>query len=187
MAHITGGEVTFERRLKTGDYEHKHAAVKMSFSVDESEDVEAILNRTSLLALTKAHEMLGLKVTPALTATAKSQTKTTAAKGAAGVAAVKAVEKTQVDASVVEEPKTQISTGDARVDPAQVPDELDDTSVDITDAMLTDAAKTTNKRINNPVVIKAVRDRYTGKTPSILSEIPKPKRQAFLDELAKLK
>jgi len=38
MAHITGGEVTFERRLKTGDYEHKHAAVKMSFSVDESEE-----------------------------------------------------------------------------------------------------------------------------------------------------
>ena len=89
-------------------------------------------------------------------------------------------------AEMVEEPKAQISTGDARVDPAQMPDELDDASVDITDAQLADAAKQKNATLKDPVRIKALRDKYAGKTPSILSEIPQEKRAEFLAELKKM-
>lgn len=35
MSQITGGTVEYERRVKTGDYEHKHLKVTLSFTSDE--------------------------------------------------------------------------------------------------------------------------------------------------------
>jgi|ERR1700688_74368 len=188
MAHISGGEVTYGRTVKTGDYENKRIDVKLTFGVDEGEDVTAILDRVSLLALNKAHEILGLpqkKVEAVVPQTAK--TVKAAKEATAAVTAVETTQKaTKPAAETVEEPKAQISTGAERVDPAQVADELDETPADIMDAQLADAAKQKNATLKDPVRIKALRDKYAGKTPSILSEIPKDKRQAFLDELKKM-
>jgi hypothetical protein len=188
MAHISGGEVTYGRTMKTGDYENKRVDVKLTFGVDDGEDVEAILTKVSITAVRKAHEMLGIPAPAAATAAVAPKSAATTKAGKEAAAAVTKVEKVQTkpDAAEVVEDKPAISTGDARVDPAQMPDELDDASVDITDAQLADAAKQKNATLKDPVRIKALRDKYAGKTPSILSEIPKDKRQAFLDELKKM-
>jgi hypothetical protein len=37
MSQITGGSVTYERRVKTGDYEHKHLACTLTFTIDEGD------------------------------------------------------------------------------------------------------------------------------------------------------
>ena len=194
MAHISGGEVTYGRTVKTGDYENKRVDVKLTFGCDEGEDVTNILDKTSLLALNKAHEILGLKPRAVEVAAVPVQSAKTAKAGKEGAAAVTKVEETQKPAKpvkadaaeVVDEPKAAISTGEARIDPAQVADELDEAPAEITDAMLADAAKNKNASLKDPVRIKALRDKYAGKTPSILSEIPKDRRQAFLDELKKM-
>ena len=189
MAHISGGEVCYGRTVKTGDFENKRVDVKLTFGVDDGEDVEAILTKVSITAVRKAHEMLGIPAPAAATAAVAPKSVETAKAGKAGAAAVTKVEKAQTKpdaAETVEEPKAQISTGAERVDPAQVADELDETPADITDAQLADAAKQKNATLKDPVRIKALRDKYAGKTPSILSEIPKDKRQAFLDELKKM-
>lgn len=61
MAHITGGEVTYLRRVKTGDYEHKELAVKLSFSLDDNEDYESAFEGVMWAAVSRSHNMLGLK------------------------------------------------------------------------------------------------------------------------------
>lgn len=193
MAHISGGEVTYGRTVKTGDYENKRVDVKLTFGVDEGEDVEAILTKVSITAVRKAHEMLGIPAPAAATAAVAPKSAATTAKATEAAAAVTAVEKTQKPAKApkpaaetVEEP-AQISTGAERVDPAQVADELDEPAAEkITDAQLADAAKTKNASLKDPVRIKALRDKYAGKTPSILSEIPQEKRAEFLAELKKM-
>jgi anti-sigma28 factor (negative regulator of flagellin synthesis) len=195
MAHISGGEVTYGRTMKTGDYENKRVDVKLTFGVDDGEDVEAILTKVSITAVRKAHEMLGIPAPAAATAAVASKSAATAKAGKEAAAAVTKVEKTQTPTpaaaeTVVDEKKVAveqaaISTGAERVDPAQVADELDEVAP-ITDAQLADAAKQKNATLKDPVRIKALRDKYAGKTPSILSEIPKDKRQAFLDELKKM-
>ena len=191
MAHISGGEVTYGRTVKTGDYENKRVDVKLTFGVDDGEDVETILTKVSITAVRKAHEMLGISVPAAATAAVAPKSAATTAKATEAAAAVTAVEKTQKPAKApkpaaetVEEP-AQISTGAERVDPAQVADELDEVAP-ITDAQLADAAKTKNASLKDPVRIKALRDKYAGKTPSILSEIPQEKRAEFLAELKKM-
>lgn len=61
--HISGGEFSYVRRCKTGDYEHKELAAKISFSLDVGEDYDDAVNRVGVLAITRVHQMLGLKDT----------------------------------------------------------------------------------------------------------------------------
>src|SRR5271170_3188190 len=53
----------------------------------------------------------------------------------------------------------------------------------ITDEQLSEAAKKINALTGNPAAIKELRDRYTGRQPSTLNEIPQDKRAAFIVEL----
>ena len=61
MGKITGGEVSYGRTMKTGDFENKRVDVKLSFSVEEGEDHSAILQAAAREAHDKAHAMLGIK------------------------------------------------------------------------------------------------------------------------------
>lgn len=61
MGKITGGEVSYGRTMKTGDFENKRVDVKLSFSVEEGEDHTAILQAAAREAHDKAHAMLGVK------------------------------------------------------------------------------------------------------------------------------
>jgi hypothetical protein len=60
MARITGGEITYGRTVKTGDYENKRVDVKLSFTVDDGEGHEAIVTAVAKEAHDKAHAMLGI-------------------------------------------------------------------------------------------------------------------------------
>lgn len=40
MALITNGTVTYERRVKTGDFEHKQAAITIHYALDQGEDLK---------------------------------------------------------------------------------------------------------------------------------------------------
>ena len=60
MARITGGEVTYMERRKIGDYEHKEAKAVLTFSLDEGDDPDSMLDGLSLSAKNRVHEMLGL-------------------------------------------------------------------------------------------------------------------------------
>ena len=61
MGKITGGEVSYGRTMKTGDFENKRVDVKLSFSVEDGEDHTAILDAAAKEAHGKAHAMLGIK------------------------------------------------------------------------------------------------------------------------------
>src|SRR5258707_296020 len=39
MANITNGSVTYERRVKTGDFEHKMASATIHFALEQGEDI----------------------------------------------------------------------------------------------------------------------------------------------------
>jgi len=58
MLQITGGEAHYERRVKTGDYEHKNCVSKISFSLSEGDDYEAALVEAGHLAFKQCHAML---------------------------------------------------------------------------------------------------------------------------------
>lgn len=59
MAQITGGAVRYERKLNTGNYEHKIASAEFQFVIAEGEG-SAVADIASAHAVEKAHQMLGL-------------------------------------------------------------------------------------------------------------------------------
>jgi hypothetical protein len=63
MAHISNGSVVFERRVRTGDFEHKHASITVHFALDpgESHDIVATAGR---LAFGHVHQLLGFRPAP---------------------------------------------------------------------------------------------------------------------------
>ena len=65
MTQITGGEVTYERRVSTGDYQHKHLKVTLNFTVNEGalfKDSKAITEYTRDRAIGLVEEGLRMKV-----------------------------------------------------------------------------------------------------------------------------
>ena len=65
MTQITGGEVTYERRVTTGDYQHKHLKVTLNFSVDEGQTNSAIADETLSRAIRLVEEGLRPGLPPA--------------------------------------------------------------------------------------------------------------------------
>ena len=47
---ITSGFISYERRVKTGDFEHKHAAVTVHYAADPGEDADALISLAGALA-----------------------------------------------------------------------------------------------------------------------------------------
>ena len=47
---ITSGSISYERRVKTGDFEHKHSAVTVHYAVDVGEDADALISLAGALA-----------------------------------------------------------------------------------------------------------------------------------------
>lgn len=192
MAHISGGEVTYGRTVKTGDYENKRVDIKLTFGCDDGEDVVAILDRATSLALERCHKVLGLQITSVAAGVAKTTTVKNAKTAKETVAVITAAEKAQEpakDPAAVEDDRGNISTSpEDRKDPAQVTDELDEPAVEeaITDAAITDAMKRTNQRVKDAVKIKKLRNEFAGKKdgePCVGADIPQLKRKAFIAAL----
>ncbi len=64
MAHITNGHVSYERRVKTGDFEHKHAAVAIHYALDAGDDADALIEFAGTLATSHVFKLLGAKPAP---------------------------------------------------------------------------------------------------------------------------
>ena len=72
MSYISGGSVTYLRRVKTGEYEHKEASASISFSQGEGE--VDISSEAAQLALTRVNETLGIGQPAPATGVAKPAT-----------------------------------------------------------------------------------------------------------------
>ena len=199
---ITGGKVTFKT---PSGFEHKSASVEITF------DNEADLDRAAALAQSKALQMIAVKlevgapvaakteptapaVTPVTpekaprTPRAPKKPVTTETAPTTAAATPEAVAKALTALDDLPADKPQISTGEERVNPAEIQDEFPDTVAEITDEQLD---KIGHAFINSGVPgagkkIRDLRDEWTGKPGQPLRTLPKEKRQAFVDALGKL-
>lgn len=204
MGHITGGVVKFERRVKTGEFEHKHAAADIAFSVPEGENAQETIDLAGAQAHGQVHRLLNISNSgPAKTPTDKD-------KLAAAVVGDAAVEKhkrsTKLPAPadpasmdvVTDQPAGGPQSGGNAVtgtppepqsaDPAAIDDVLQSAPVEVTDKDLTAHISKHNEKTKNAVEIRKLIGVYTpqdGLKHSAV-EIPQEKRSAFLVELAKI-
>jgi len=215
MTTFTGGQVTYERTVRPADYESKKASVVLSFNVDEGQDIQAVLDDVSKLAMTQAHKMVGLATAASTPAGAKEPTKTKADLEAEQAAALKAkeaagdpkarankppspkkkeTEKPAADAATVEEPeaKGQISTNpEDRKDPAAMGDDDllspgAEKAEAITDAAIVDAITQHNAKVKNAPEIRKLIGTYVT-APKTAKDIPVDKRAEFLEKLKEIK
>lgn len=212
MAQINGGKVTYGRTVKTGDYENKRVDVELSFSVDEGEKHDEVLNTAAQLAVSKAHEVLGFPQKSTVTTEVNekgepvikrkpgrppSVEKTgVVAQASTDVASVVVENPTQPTASSVAsvtEPeksstavseKTASSSGQVS-DPAAVTDEGWEQPAEITDKDITAALQKKNADIKNPMAIKKLIGHFAG-VGKFAADIPQAKRREFLTQLAAL-
>ena len=59
MLRISGGEVTYGRTVKTGDYENKRMDIKLSFGCDDGDDYDTLIAMAGQIALRRCHDALG--------------------------------------------------------------------------------------------------------------------------------
>ena len=189
MSHITGGMVSYERTVKTGDYENKKFRVELSFSVEDGEDYTLIFNHAALATVAKVHEMLGIrgaaKVVQAVGVTPQSATE------AKELYAEKASQPTVKRAAppkppVVAKPTLAVDNTLADVVDDLGLEEVATVAPIITDVELVERVKAHNQKINNAVAIKQVMQTFGIAAPKTLRDIPADKRAEFLAKVEKL-
>ena len=57
---ITGGEFSYMRRVKTGDYEHAEAKALLNFSTPEGSDYRAVFDEATNASVSQVLKVLGL-------------------------------------------------------------------------------------------------------------------------------
>lgn len=62
---VTGGQIRYMQRVKTGDYEHKEVSTELNFVVRENQDHRDLLDRVSAEAQENTLRLLGLSRTAA--------------------------------------------------------------------------------------------------------------------------
>ncbi len=198
MGRITGGEVTYGRTVKTGEYENKRVDVKLSFGVDESESHETALGLSAASAVAKAHEMLGMA--PVVSASPKPVTRRTAS--VPGPTETPAPTANSNRSGVpptsgplgAEDPITGIPEGLKRTKPDEPADPLGDVlgeaaspaPAEVTDKALVEAVTRHNGKIKNPIAIRELLTKYMGGVTGTLITLPKDKRAAFIAELEQI-
>lgn len=208
MSQITGGSVTYLRRVKTGDYEHKEAATTIQFSNGENED--DISAQARAVAVDRTNEALGIKpadapVTQPLTPAAVPQ-KPRATRGAAKPPTVQALPNTEGEAGgaaassttggatseadpfaseTTTEPNSTTSASTQSSDNGFDDDLLAPPAKEINDKELVEALQAHNRKVNNSPGIRALIGKYVA-APKRAQDIPQDQRRQFLDELEKV-
>ena len=209
-AYITGGKVNFERRVTTGQYEHKSASIEFSVAAEEGSDASAVVEQAANLAHSQVHRLLNIpepklgnmpSVATLLAARDVLQNPDPAPAQVdpdkprrgrppkpptpAAPADPAAMEPAQGDIETVIE---QTKTGSQEPDPAAFETETAGEVPEVTDVDLAQAASKKQSEIGDAQAIKKLIGRYVeqdGK-PHFLREIPQANRQAFLMELKTL-
>lgn len=202
MGHITGGVVKYERRVKTGEFEHKHAAADIAFTVSEgatNQEAQETVDLAGAQAHGQVHRLLALPVVgPAKTPTDKDRL-AAAIVGDAAQDKHKRSTKLPVPADpasmdvVTDQPaeaakEQKVGTSPTPADPAAVDDVLQSAPVEVTDKDLTGHISKHNEKTKNTPEIRKLIGVYTpqdGLKHSAV-DIPQEKRGAFLVELAKI-
>ena len=191
---ITGGEFSYMRRVKTGDYEHAEAKALLNFSTPEGSDYRAVFDEATNASVSQVLKVLGLSLRPMEIAVAekpaRAATKTTKkAADPSEVAAVVDPSPTSAgptDPASVEsvQPATGADTlviAAAQADPASVED-WTVPEQPVTDTALLEAINQRNSVLMKPVAIRALIHDYV-KPGQGAKDIPMDKRRAFLDRL----
>ena len=189
---ITGGEFSYMRRVKTGDYEHAEAKALLNFSTPEGSDYRAVFDEATNASVSQVLKVLGLSLRPMEIAVAeklaRAATKTT--KKAADPSEVAAVVDPSPTSASPTDPveSVQPATGAdtlviaaAQADPASVED-WTVPEQPVTDTALLEAINQRNSVLMKPVAIRALIHDYV-KPGQGAKDIPMDKRRAFLDRL----
>ena len=212
-AYIVGGKVFFERRVTTGQYEHKSASVEFNVVGEEGDDAFSVVDKAANLAHQQVHRLLNIPE-PVLRDTPNriSDYYTEERIKAVLETAVEAVEHDKprrgrppkppapaavVDAAAIGHPEpgsleaedlSQKVADAGAMDLAGFEIETAGVVPEVTDVDLAQAASRKQSEIGDAQVIKKLIGRYVeqdGK-PHFLREIPQANRTAFLMELKTL-
>lgn len=204
MLRINGGEVSYGRTIKTGDFENKRVDVKISFSVDEGDDdYETLIAMAGNIACHRCHNLLGLDAPKASTAPLQARSApalpsapASASAPAAAVAGAPAGgDEPKRGRGRPPKPKPapadELSLEDDTPAPAVAADDLDldsaETTAQITDKDLEDAIRAHNAKVKNGVAIKKLIGDFTPKGQLVsFRVIPQEDRAKFLSELTKV-
>lgn len=196
MSQINGGEISYGRTVKTGDYENKRCDVKVSFSVGDGEDHGDVVALAGKIAHSKAHELLGLQATsaaavePAAPAKPRGRPKVEAPTPSAPAAPPAA------DPAAIPEPVQAASTPAQPAAPV-VPPAADPAAMGedvltaapagptLTEQDCVTAVTSHNAKIKNPQAIKALLAEYVTH-PKGVRDVPANMRQQFIDRLHKI-
>lgn len=212
MAHLTNGTVSYERRVKTGEYEHKHAAVTIHYALDVGDNADEFISLAGTLAaghvfkilLAKprdsapeavavvsvpdpapAHEIIVEEVIPP--ATNLKAAKRVAAKKAPMTAAQVVEAACVVVEEVVPTPEVPFSLM-AAATPAAVTEVIEDFTADapsLTDAELSQALSRVNAKLKDGPRIRTLIGEFVQSGQSF-SMIPAVRRGEFVTRLEAL-
>lgn len=201
MAHISGGKMTYERRVKTGEYEHKHGAAEISFVVEPGENHEKIMDIAAAHAHGSVIRLLGLsdgrlsarppsdkdRLATEVGGAAAAQTDEKAPKKSATKPPAPAAVVDPAGADVVGAQQMITGTTGAQ-NAAEVGDPLTSEPPPINDVEFTTAISKHNGETKNTAAIRALIAIYTPQDGQKhqAAEIPQEKRRPFLTELHKI-
>lgn len=117
MANVTNGVIEYNRRLRTGDFEHKDAKVSLSFTLGDGENVRQVMAAVAVEAVLVASQMVGEPLQTVRDATAvavESQTAPVTMRAAADPNETVRMAKKVQEATVVGKPNTEIIIGEAK-------------------------------------------------------------------------
>lgn len=194
MLQITGGEISYGRTVKTGDFENKRVDVKISFSVGEGVDHETVLAMAGNTAHQHCMSLLGMTALPStvggqtiepqrtLAAPPKVDGRTKAAKQAQAAAPAKAEPAQDVLGDILGEAKPAPNADDDLLGDAATP------TPEVTDEDLGAAITARNTKIKNAPEIKKLIASFCdpGLVNKTFRAIPKDRRQEFLAALEKV-
>lgn len=198
---ITNGKVTYGRSVQPKDYETKRAEVEIAFTVaDDGSDAQEKLDAAAQMAISKAHELLGLAA-PAPATVAKvsaaanaGKTKQDLAAEAQAATAATAPPKTRgrkaaaPPAPLAPEPEADLENTGAPAgdnEMGEFADDLAGAAPEITDARLGELVRDQAQKVG-PAPVRTLIGAYGAIAPKTYRDIPQEKRQAFVTELGKL-
>lgn len=201
MSQITAIKITYGRTVQPAQYESKKAEAEFTATVDDGEDVAAIVDHCIHLAQSKVHEMVGLSKPTATKQPAKQAAKAEAPKAAPPTELDEKIQKPKGKSKADLEAEQALKLSQA----AAVPAKGADIALDVLDAPATapadpdgldtvitpaDIKEAVHKKMQHQpahpergAAIKAIREKFV-KPPLGLADIPTEHRPAFLAQLA---
>lgn len=186
---ITNGQVTFERSVRPADYETKRAVVNLSFNVDDGEDASEVIDEVGNLARRRALKMIGVADGDVDVTVDRAQQQTappTRPRRTRDIVVPLVTPQLLADgpnASPSDDANAKIAVDNEAALAALgiVPATVEQTVADVTDVTLGEAI------VHKAAAAGAVKVRDLiwsfVPAPGVWKDIPREKRQSFLDQL----